>query len=100
MISAHTKAALRAAKARGIKVGGFRGVVPSDNDREAATAAVKARAKARAADLAPIVSEIRATGQVSLGALARALTARGIPTAPQRSYWTAMAASRLLKLIG
>jgi DNA invertase Pin-like site-specific DNA recombinase len=100
MISARTKAALQAAKSRGIKLGGFRGVVPSDNDRKAATAAVKARAKARAADLAPIVAEIRASGQVSLGDLARALTTRGIPTPRGGSQWTATAASRLLRLIG
>jgi DNA invertase Pin-like site-specific DNA recombinase len=100
MISERTKAALQAAKSRGIKLGGFRGVVPSDNDRKAATAAVKARAKARAADLAPIVAEIKASGQVSLGDLARSLTTRGIPTPRGSSQWTATAASRLLRLIG
>ena len=44
MISKRTKDALAAAKRRGKKLGGDRGVAPSDKARELATAALKARA--------------------------------------------------------
>src|SRR3954470_14321763 len=54
MISARTKAALAAAKARGVKLGGARGRTATDEDRAKAVHAVKARAAARSADLAPI----------------------------------------------
>src|SRR4029077_11493279 len=59
MISQRTKDALAAAKRSGKVLGGFRGYTPSDNDRKAAVAARKAAAKARAADLAPVIDEIK-----------------------------------------
>src|SRR3984893_14687353 len=49
-ISLRTKEALAAAKRRGKKLGGDRGVVPSDKARELATASIKARSASRAAD--------------------------------------------------
>jgi len=52
MISARTKAALAAAKRRGVKLGGDRGVVPSRKARRLAIEAVQARADAKAANLA------------------------------------------------
>ncbi len=86
-ISARTKAALAAAKARGVKLGNpqLRAGTP-----EAARAAAKLRterAKARAADLASILAEIRAAGVGTLEGMARALTARGIPTPSGRGAW-------------
>jgi DNA invertase Pin-like site-specific DNA recombinase len=63
-ISQHTKAALAAAKARGVRLGGNRGHGRQDPAR--ARAALVARADARAADLAPLVAEIRAAGTNSL----------------------------------
>ena len=98
MISQRTKAALQAAKARGVKLGGFRGVHFTEEAREAGPAARQANAMARAADLAPIVAEIRGAGIVSLGGIARELTARGVPAA-RGGAWSSMQVSRLLELL-
>jgi DNA invertase Pin-like site-specific DNA recombinase len=99
MISDRTKAALKAAKARGTALGGFRGVVPSKNDRAASAASRTASAKARAADLAPVIEAMKAEGISSLGAIARALTERAIPTARGETVWSPMQVSRVLAMI-
>jgi DNA invertase Pin-like site-specific DNA recombinase len=96
MISSRTKAALAAAKKRGTKLGGDRGATVTNATRKAAKAAVKARTDARAADLAPVISELKSAGVTSLGGLARALTERGIPTARGGSEWSAVQVSRVL----
>jgi DNA invertase Pin-like site-specific DNA recombinase len=95
MIASRTKAALQAAKARGKKLGGDRGVVMSDATREAGRAIRAAKAEARATDLAPIISAIRAGGATSFGAIARELNERGIPTA-RGGAWLPMQVSRVL----
>src|SRR4051794_36169320 len=95
MTSTRTKAALAAAKARGTKLG-----TPNLTDdarakgREAAKRVLEGRAAARAADLAPVVAEIKAGGHTSLRAIAAELDARGIP-APRGGKWTAPAVMRL-----
>ncbi|MDP4027018.1 recombinase family protein [Methylobacterium sp. NEAU 140] len=81
MISARTKAALAAAKARGVKLGGNRGAVLSAEARGMGTAARVAKAQDRAADLLPVIAEVRAAGATTLQAVANALNDRGIPTA-------------------
>jgi DNA invertase Pin-like site-specific DNA recombinase len=96
MISARTKAALAAAKARGVKLGGDRGGRAPDTARAAGTATIVARAQARAADLAPIVRKIQASGITSLRGIAAALIERGINTPRGNSEWTAMQVARLL----
>ena len=63
-ISARTKAALHAAKARGTVLGGFRGYTPSDADRARAAAAKRDQAASRAARVAPTVAAIRAAGRL------------------------------------
>lgn len=95
-ISTRTKAALAAAKARGVQMGGFRGFVPGDQHRQDALEVRQARAKARGADLAPIVRDLQQAGIVSLNGLARALTERGIPTARDGASWSPMQVKRLL----
>lgn len=99
MISDRTKAALQAAKARGTVLGGFRGVVPDNAAREAGLAVRKASAKERAADLAPVITQLKAQGVTSFGALAKALTERGIPTARGEAKWSPMQVSRVLAMI-
>ncbi|MBA4219816.1 MAG: resolvase [Methylobacterium sp.] len=96
MISARTKAALAAAKARGAVLGGHRGVTPSRNAQDAGRAFQSARAQARAADLEPMLRELAAAGVSSLGALARALNEKGIPTS-RGGAWSPVQVSRVLE---
>ncbi|MGY0787958.1 recombinase family protein [Azospirillum argentinense] len=82
-ISERTKAALVAAKARGVKLGGDRGNIREVQARgaEAGHKAQTARAVARASDLAGLIHEIQASGTTSLRGIAAALNGRGVPTA-------------------
>src|SRR5581483_10717479 len=96
MISARTKAALAAAKKRGVKLGGYRGGKLTRKARQNGWEAVSRRADERANDLAPILKQLRASGITSLGRLAKALTERGIPTARGGTKWTAVQVSRVL----
>src|SRR5262252_11216027 len=57
-ISERTKAALAAAKRRGVKLGGDRGVIPNARSHKASAEALRLRTAARAADLAPMVKEL------------------------------------------
>ena len=76
-ISERTKAALAAAKARGKKLGGPR----LDEARRRSIAARSEIADAFAANVRPIIKEIRASGVTSMRGIARALAARGVKTA-------------------
>ena len=96
MISARTKAALAAAKRRGTKLGGDRGVVPTAKMRKSAAAARQKRAATRAADLAPTIAELQAAGATSLRAIAAGLNERGIPTARGEGEWTSAQVMRVL----
>lgn len=95
MISKRTKDALAAAKRRGVKLGGDRGVIPSKATRKRATQAVQAKADGRAADVAKAIETARASGCESLRAIAAYLNAQGIPTA-RGSEWSAVQVSRVL----
>jgi hypothetical protein len=55
------------------------------------------RSAARAADLAPILADVRARGAVSLRQVAAALNARGIPAA-RGGTWTATQVRRVQAL--
>lgn len=88
MISERTKAALAAAKARGVKLG-WANPLKAPMAQEAAergAAVNKARARAFAENVAPIIREIQAAGATSLAAVADALNARGVPTARGGSW--------------
>lgn len=92
MISKRTKAALEAAKARGVRLGspvGFKGRIY----REAGKAAHE-RAQAFAETLAPTLREMRGRG-LSLHAMARELEAMGART-PRGGQWTATAVRNAL----
>jgi hypothetical protein len=54
------------------------------------------RAHRRAADLAPVMAELRAAGVTSLRAIAAELNARGIPTATGAGEWQAPQVRRVL----
>jgi DNA invertase Pin-like site-specific DNA recombinase len=97
MISARTKAALAAAKKRGTKLGGNRGVRPTAKMRAASTAVLKKRASTRAADIAPVIAELQAAGATSLRAIADGLNAQGIPTARGAGQWSAVQVQRVLE---
>ena len=102
MISTRTKAALRAAKARGVKLGGLRhradgSIVKIDADAIARGRAVRSvTAQARAADIAPIVADIKESGAVSLRQIAAGLNDRGIPTA-RGGQWSAVQVQRIIR---
>jgi hypothetical protein len=58
-------------------------------------AARATKAAAHAVSLEPILVRIEARGQRSLNAIARALTAEGIPTVAGASNWTPAGVARL-----
>jgi DNA invertase Pin-like site-specific DNA recombinase len=76
MISARTKAALQAAKARGVKLGGVRhrqdgSIVKLDLAAIATGRAARtAKSATRATDIAPIISDLKSSGAVSLREIA------------------------------
>lgn len=96
LISARTKAALQAAKARGTVLGGDRGTTVTDAAREASKATRAAKAQARTADLAPTIQALRASGITSATGIAKALTEKGIPTSRGGDAWTTTQVSRVL----
>jgi DNA invertase Pin-like site-specific DNA recombinase len=100
MISKRTKDALAAAKRRGVKLGGTRrGGKPTAKTRKLATEAIQTRAAAKAADIAPIIAELRTAGVTSQTAIAKGLTNKGIPTPRGGNRWTATQVSRVLERI-
>jgi DNA invertase Pin-like site-specific DNA recombinase len=96
MISARTKAALAAAKARGKKLGGARSTKLTDEARAVGRAVIAKRAVDKAADYASIIRELQANGIRSLAGIAAALNERGIPTASGQGTWQAVQVGRVL----
>jgi DNA invertase Pin-like site-specific DNA recombinase len=85
-ISERTKAALAAAKARGVKLGNPHGPKPFTAEmRQQGVEAIRQQANARAQQLGEILSEF--AGQ-SANAVAKALNDRGLPSA-RGGKWTA-----------
>jgi DNA invertase Pin-like site-specific DNA recombinase len=100
IISQRTKAALAAAKARGTGLGGIRpGQRLTDAMRAAGRAKRTASAAQRAADLKPLLDELRAAGTTTLRGIARELTARQVPTAKGHGEWSASQVGRVLALL-
>ncbi len=80
MISARTKAALAAAKARGVRLGNPNLLAGSPEQARAANAVKIGRAQMRAADVLPFIEQACRAGATTLQQLADALAARGVPT--------------------
>ncbi len=95
MISTRTVAALAAAKARGVVLGGYRGAPPPDGAKGLKVRQDKAAAYVR--EVGPIAAALRAEG-ASLRQVATALTDRGIQT-PRGKAWTATGVRVLLQSV-
>jgi DNA invertase Pin-like site-specific DNA recombinase len=99
-ISDRTKAALAAAKARGMALGGRRvsarrfGAIAAQG-REASAKVRRKTAAERAANLMPAIHDLRSNGAASLRQLAAGLNERGIPTA-RGGMWSAVQVQRVL----
>jgi DNA invertase Pin-like site-specific DNA recombinase len=92
IISARTSAALKAAKARGKRLG-----TPQLSEaRRHAGVAKKESADRYSANVLPVIRETQRSGIKSLRGVARALAARGIPTA-RGGAWTPVQVSAILQ---
>jgi hypothetical protein len=78
-----------------VKLGNPRLLAGSPGQARMAAAAKSAKATARATDLLPVIAEVRAAGVVTLSGIAKALTARGVPTPSGRGAWSPAAVMRL-----
>jgi DNA invertase Pin-like site-specific DNA recombinase len=87
-ISERTKAALAAAKARGVRLGNPRPKPIPVEVRRQGPAALRRNADERAQELTQVLEEIARGGIVSANATARALNERRIPT-PRGGKWSA-----------
>lgn len=90
-ISERTRAALRAAKERGVKLGGARDATMARN------AAVKAKADAEAQRVMKVIAPLRSAGQ-SINVIADTLNDMGVPTS-RGGRWTAKQVSRVLQRV-
>ena len=91
MISARTKAALKAAKARGVALGS---PVARDTVGQARQAR-SVKAKANAQNVAAVIRDIERSGVSALSHIAKALEARGIKTPRGSTSWQAAQVARV-----
>lgn len=97
LISQRTKAALAAAKARGVKLGGPRLVRGFDTAvSRAGRLAQTVRSKAHAADVLPFIRAAQKAGAISQRQIAAALTARGVRPPSGGDVWGAGQVARIL----
>jgi DNA invertase Pin-like site-specific DNA recombinase len=93
MISQRTRAALAAAKSRGVRLGNRSNIkVAQDRSR----AARMAQADQFASNILPVVLQIRAAGVKTLNGIAEALNARGLRT-PRGGEWQAVQVKRIIE---
>jgi DNA invertase Pin-like site-specific DNA recombinase len=101
LISARTKAALAAAKARGMGLGGDRGYRPVRGpDAAAASNTRRLEAERAGHRLALELEALRAEGIVSHAGMARALSERQITTPRGSTAWTHTTVARILARVG
>ena len=97
MISARIKAALAAAKARGVRLGNPNLHAGSPEQARAANSVKTGRAQMRAADVLPFIEQARRAGATTLQQLADALAARGVPTPSGRGQrWHPVQVARIV----
>jgi len=97
-ISRRTQEALRAAKARGVRLGnpnGAAALLRAGRGNAAAVSAVQSRADEHARRLKPVIDSLAQEGVTSLGAIADALNARGMLT-PRGGQWHKSSVRNLL----
>ena len=97
MISARTKAALQAAKSRGVFLGGNRGNLPAvaKEGARASAAARKRKSAELQQDLRPVIEDIAKAGAASLREIALEFNVRGIPAA-RGGMWSAAQVRRVM----
>lgn len=95
LISGRTKVALAAAKARGVTLGNPRLAEARQTAHKAAAVANEAAADQHAANVLPIIRQIKRAGARTLREVAAALNERGIQTA-RGGQWYAMTVSNVL----
>jgi DNA invertase Pin-like site-specific DNA recombinase len=98
LISERTKAALAAAKRRGVKLGnpnGARALKGKQIGNDAAVARIRTKAAEHAENLRAIIADIRTQGVTSVRGIADELNRRGILT-PRGGDWHPTSAARLL----
>lgn len=97
-ISKRTKAALAAAKARGVKLGGRRVSAARFAKIGAAARRMRLERVERArADVMPAIAKLQASGAVSLRQIAAGLNTAEIPTPRGHGEWSAVQVQRILK---
>jgi len=95
LISVRTKAALAAAKARGVTLGNPKLSEARQTAHKAAAIANEAAADQHAANVLPIIRQIKRAGATTLREIADALNARGVQTA-RGGQWYAMTVRNVL----
>ena len=99
-ISLRTKAALAAAKARGVQLGAFRdgqfvGRTATPEDAAAARSARSLQAAEKATRIRFLIERIDPAGQLSMRQLADRLNQEGVPPPSGRGTWHAQSVKRL-----
>jgi DNA invertase Pin-like site-specific DNA recombinase len=98
MISARTRAALAAAKARGVRLGNPR-LLARDAELSAKGNAVQvANARRRASSVLPYIEGARRAGARTLAEIAEALMARGVPAPRGGDRWSPAQVRRTLRV--
>lgn len=96
--SERTKAALAAARARGVKLGGWRGHLPVHAAQVKGAAVQASQARTRAIELLPHITAAQEAGAATPSAIAKALNGKGITTHAGAS-WSAVQVSRVLSRV-
>jgi len=94
-IGERTRAALAAAKARGVKLGGHRGHSFGNEARARSAAVRSSQAREHAAHARAAINDVNIRG-MSLRAVAAVLMERGVPTPRGKLEWTAAGVRSLL----